>query len=196
MCLTIDENAKRKTAKKDIVVYKRIIPQEFNTIEDIKDGDIFNGTINGVTCNGRIHKTQNGVLYFCTNEVELNGLDSPEKYSYKNSWVLDIDVTSIIVNGVEMINKIIKLYCYITPYQNFRVLIGETYKSKLIELNDMGIINVAIHSFANLRDAINDGGGVCAKCIIPRGSKYYEGRFCGLKAYASDTLTYVELVYP
>ena len=46
----------------------------------------------------------------------------------------------------------------------------------------------------NYDDAKNDGPGVIAKCIIPKGAEYYEGYFCGRKAYASNKLKYTEIV--
>ena len=35
---------------------------------------------------------------------------------------------------------------------------------------------------------------IYAECIIPKGSKYYEGKFIDNDAYASDKLTYVKII--
>lgn len=73
------------------------------------------------------------------------------------------------------------------------VKMGETYESKLIK--EIGaFVNVGIHSFESLNSAKCDGKGKYVKCIIPKGSHYYEGDFNDFVSYASDKLTYVELV--
>ena len=55
---------------------------------------------------------------------------------------------------------------------------------------------MGLHSYASIRDTqysilVNE---VIAKCIIPKGASYYKGRFGGYTSYASDILTYVELI--
>lgn len=197
MCLELSKTAKRKTAKKDIVVYKKLNHSGINTSTEINDGDFFKGRIYNIACEGRIHKTAEGVLYFCTNNEEFDGSVSPEKFNYLYSWRMSNNVHSIIVNDVELINTISFQNGYVTPYQNSPVMIGKTYKSNLFKEDKFDFVNIGLHSFKNLEDAkvgLSMNYSVLVKCIIPKGSDYYEGIFNYKKSYASDTLTYVELI--
>lgn len=91
-----------------------------------------------------------------------------------------------------------------TAYQGAIVKIGETYTSELIVNIFKNTVNVGLHSFENISDAINLAQRWSTlhykviKCIIPKGSSYYEGMFISsinnAKAYASDTLKYIEVV--
>lgn len=90
----------------------------------------------------------------------------------------------------------------ITPYECFPVEIGQTYTSEFT-FNGFGDVEKGLHSYLYLGDAINYiktfGGGqticVIAKCLIPKGSRYYQGEFHNRKiSLASDTLTYLELI--
>ena len=187
MCLDLKSNkAKSKIAKEDIICYKRL--QYLSTIDmsTIKDGDEFTGVINNVECSGKI-SIESYKIYFCTNDPILNGEDSENKHGYINSWVFDFDVTSIIINNKEIIDLKIA-----TPYRNFLVEVGKTYDSELIKSNNY--IYEGLHSFKNLHDVKNDYSGIYAECIIPKGSKYYEGKFIDYDAYASDKLTYVKII--
>jgi len=91
-----------------------------------------------------------------------------------------------------------------TPYKDFNVEIGNTYTSLLLLESYhfvLYICDYGLHSYSKLEDAkdhtaIHDlfGKVVFAKCIIPKGAKYYKGTFNGSVNYASDELIYVELV--
>ena len=89
---------------------------------------------------------------------------------------------------------------YQTYYQLTDVVIGETYKSKVIVRPNGTTIGVGLHSYSNKKalfqfnyDLLSDPiRGV--KCIIPKGSTYYVGDFCGDRSYASDQLTYVKII--
>ena len=80
----------------------------------------------------------------------------------------------------------------VTPYRNFPIEIGKTYNSELIKSD--GFIQEGLHSFKNLDDAKSSYVQIYAECIIPKGSKYYEGKFADDDAYASDKLTYVKIL--
>jgi hypothetical protein len=189
MCLKVNENAKRQTAKEDIVCYKRL--RECKNIVDLSTsnyGDDFEGFIRGSICSGKISIVNNR-YYFCTNASNLDGNYCEDKLNFQYSWELDESVEKIIINGIELPKKDF----YITPYRNVNIEIGETYTSKL-EKPLFYEINIGIHSFCDLIDAKNDGGDVYAKCIIPKGSEYYEGTFCDCSSYASNTIKYLELI--
>lgn len=91
-----------------------------------------------------------------------------------------------------------KLYTY---YQKAKIIIGGTYKSKFT-INSLGEIERGLHSFTTLEIAekfISVRLLICkshiVKCIIPKGSKYYLGRFyVDNDSYASNRLKYVEIV--
>jgi len=91
---------------------------------------------------------------------------------------------------------------YRTTYQEFPVTIGETYSSMLITVEFCGwdFCSIGLHSFPELLSAKKDGAVACwencavAKCIIPKGSKYYVGTFGNEISYASDTIKYVKIV--
>ncbi len=123
-------------------------------------------------------------------QIKSHKLDkSPENFGYKYGWVLDRGVTSVIVNNDEKCKE-----CdYITPYRETGVEIGETYKSSLVK-NEDGEVDYGLHSFENLEDAKRDGGDTYVKCIIPKGSQYYIGKFGCSISYASDTLKYLEII--
>lgn len=91
----------------------------------------------------------------------------------------------------------------LTPYQGFRIEdIPEEVTSNLIR-NDNNHVNEGIHSFVELRDALLDSvdehnnfrDNVLVKCIIPKGSHYYEGLFFTMKAIASNKLKYLEVIF-
>lgn len=96
--------------------------------------------------------------------------------------------------------------CYQTLYRDADVMLGCTYKSELIKeysLDDHmptnAVVNIGIHSFGSLLDAMRDGRSVTNKyyiirCTIPKGSMYYKGSFFEATSYASDTLQYDELL--
>ena len=188
MCLTLKSNkTKSKIAKEDIICYKRL--EFLPTIIDksnIKDGDEFTGVINNMECSGKISIESNDI-YFCTNHPLLCGTDASNKHGYIHSWVLDNTVTSIIINNKEVIDLKI-----VTPYRKFPIEIGKTYDSELIKKDEY--IHEGLHSFKNLAGAKKYHTGIYAECIIPKGSKYYEGRFDIDDAYASDKLTYVKII--
>jgi hypothetical protein len=197
MCLKLkNESVKLQIAENDIVVYKFL---EAGKLNHEFHGKEFTGVIDGFTVNGKISIGR--TTFFCTNEFFINGFHIEDRFGYKYSWAIDKNVKSIKVNGVEVIRDGCILgndgvLTFLTPYQDVEIKIGETYKSKLIK-NDL-LIEEGIHSFESFKSANYfasfDKNRFVAKCIIPKGSKYYIGNFNGYDSYASDTLKYVEVL--
>lgn len=83
-----------------------------------------------------------------------------------------------------------------TPYQYESVEIGETYDSEL--KSSYFSVEEGLHSFKTLKDCTNYKSFwrtcIIVKCIIPKGSRYYKGKFMGFKGYASNKIQYVEEV--
>ena len=86
-----------------------------------------------------------------------------------------------------------------TPFQEFSIKIGETYHSELKRTKFLSNeVDLGIHSLSNYesaKDAIMYYH-IIVKCIIPKGSKYYEGTWTNekYKSYASNCLKYVEII--
>ena len=188
MCLNLKSNKiKSEIAKEDIMCYKRL--EFLPTIIDksnIKDGDEFTGVIKELECSGKI-SIESDKIFFCTNRSKLNGEDSKNKHGYINSWIFDSTVTSIIINNKKVVDLKI-----VTPYREFPIEIGKTYDSELIKKDEY--VHEGLHSYKNLDHAKNYYVKFYAECIIPKGSKYYEGKFVDNDAYASDKLTYVKII--
>lgn len=193
MCLRVGFFSIKRTAKKDMIVYKTIIRKVTKTINEINDGDKFSGEICNIECSGKISKTKEGKLYLCTNITKLNGSYCSERHSYLYSWHLDDGVTSIIVNNVEMIGLTTEINMYITPYKFQPITIGETYHSELIKENRD--VNIGLHSVKDFSNSFIDDENVSVKCIIPKGSKYYKGKWGSLDSYASTSLKYIDIIY-
>ena len=120
-------------------------------------------------------------------------MDAADTFKHAYSWALDSYVTKIKINKKLLPTK------FITPYRHVIIEIGKTYESALEIYNDA--IHEGIHSFARLNDLkeflhdVTENQAISiAKCIIPKGSKYFIGTFEGEDCYASDKLTYLELI--
>lgn len=94
-----------------------------------------------------------------------------------------------------------KIYDYVTPFFYSHIKIGETYNSILEVRNKYNPlyrteIHSGLHSYADFHTPMSKkwGYSVIIKCIIPKGSKYYVGKFDGDKGYASDSLKYVKIL--
>jgi hypothetical protein len=204
MCLELkSESVKPQIVENDIVVYKFLKVIKLNPEFHGKE---FTGVIDGFTVKGKI--SIGGDVFFCTDEIHLNGFKGDDKLGYKYSWAIDENVKSIKVDGVEIIKDgcildNAKFLTFLTPYQNVEIKIGETYKSELIKYGLS--IEEGIHSFKSLEAAIYyaslEEKRIVAKCIIPKGSEYYVGEYSvgiygyySYISYASDTLKYVEIL--
>lgn len=122
--------------------------------------------------------------------VADNKVTSPKQIGSMFSIIyLDTNVTSVIVDGKECLNKEV----WITPYRGMIVEKNIVYKSDL-ELHtspyDTSIMAVhkGLHSYIKVDMPYNSE--ILFECTIPKGSKYYVGKFCGTGAYASDHLIY------
>ena len=193
MCLRLkSEKTRVKTIKKDIVVYKALnVNTKINPERsfEVKHGDSFKGIIKGIECEGKISINKGGNIFFCTDNPNLDRCFTNDMIGYKHSWVMSEAVTEIIVNG-KVIN-IGRVIGYETPYQYMKVEMGETYTSDLINLGKR--VEIGLHSFKTMKYA-KSVSSIVAKCIIPKGSQYYEGMFGSYASYASDCLTYVEII--
>lgn len=187
MCL--ENISEKRVAEEDIVCYKYLkveLQPKLNFVP--KSGTAFEGRINRIDCTGKITR-ENGRIYFCTNENNIDGEDCENKWGYKYSWKLDEYVTLITINGKILIDH--EEDQFVTPYQNAIVEMGKTYRSE-IEVNERNQIEQALHSYAEIPE--DEECPYIAKCIIPKGAIYYIGDFEGTPAYASDKLMYVEII--
>ena len=74
---------------------------------------------------------------------------------------------------------------YYTPYQNMKVKVGKQYRTKLGKMIcystfDFAVVNEGFHSFKFEEDAhtiCKSENQVVCKCVIPKGSEYYEGTY-------------------
>lgn len=105
-----------------------------------------------------------------------------------------------------------KTKAMLTSYRKFPVEIGSSYSSKFkihkydatLDLHDE--ISVGLHSFRTLKACREDGNlekrwktndeteMVICRCVIPKGSEYYVGKFCYEVCYASNQITYLEII--
>lgn len=87
-----------------------------------------------------------------------------------------------------------------TPYRHTLITIGSTYESKLRVENrffNNSRVEDGLHSLANKFDVshcFRGNQGIIVKCIIPAGSWYFEGYFDRYLSYASNKITYVEII--
>lgn len=92
----------------------------------------------------------------------------------------------------------------VTTYRNFPIVMGRVYESDIrifhSDSDSCYEINIALHSFKEIRNCVSDCRSeeyapnvlrsYIVECIIPKGSKYYKGTFCGWEGYASNKLKY------
>lgn len=86
-----------------------------------------------------------------------------------------------------------------TPYRDYVITVGSVYSS-IFSFDEDGDVERGLHSFKSLKTAIRESFGyyafprVVCKCTIPKGSKYYQGKFENSVSFASDTLVYNEIL--
>ena len=198
MCLRKLTTKTPLIAKKNITVYK-ILKENYFIIPELKNllkiGDKCKAIINGIDVNGKIFKNEN-FIFICHNNSNVDGNTlTTGRLNYKYSFIVRPLVTSLIINNKEFINIF-----YHTPYQNSIIEIGKEYTSELsltkYYKSDSEIITKGLHSFVqkpNIRK-----GEYLAKCIIPKGSEYYEGCFesgsNSLDSIASNKLKYIKIL--
>lgn len=117
-----------------------------------------------------------------------------------------------------------KLDLLAAPYQNFNYKLGETYNTDISvshncctyglsffryifynffnDLLDVKGVYRGFHSYVNLKNAINERNAdvdykrlVICECIIPKGSKYYKGKYLHHDGYASDSIKINKIIY-
>lgn len=84
-----------------------------------------------------------------------------------------------------------------TPFMDKTVELGKTYESKLkteFQYPLKRVCKIGLHSFKYKSMRLECWGDLICKCIIPKGSSYYIGKFWGDESYASDKLTYIEIL--
>lgn len=191
MCLDLNSNTQLQIAEEDIICYKTIFSNgvSITTPHAELHGKEFQGVIAGIKTNGAISAEPGRPLYFYTNDPRLCGSwDNDTFNQYEYAYVRDESLTSLIVDGVEITKK-----GYVTPYRYFPVEIGKTYHSELIREDNE--VNIGLHSYKFMEDArLDTEGYIIVKCIIPKGSEYYEGVFWDEISYASNCLQYVEII--
>lgn len=92
---------------------------------------------------------------------------------------------------------------YKSPYQKADMpKIGEL-ATTLLEKPGSYLIEKGFHSFVSILDASNEAflttyiykhKSYVFKCTIPRGAKYYEGRYDSLPAYCSESIVIEEIL--
>lgn len=202
MCLDIDKSTRRLIAKEDITVYKFLTLTNLNKhlFGEIKDKAKFKAVINGHDVEGEISMKDNDICQFhlLHNNYACDGSIPFNMRGYKCGWYFDKQVDSLIINDKELITNNFddKLFC--TPYQNAIVEIGKTYESKLKrEISSTYYsVEIGLHSFENIRDArfYISSYKRLVKCVIPKGSAYYVGKYSGTTSYASTKLKYIEII--
>lgn len=196
MCLNIKHNSRRMTAKRDITVWKYVF---VNFVFDLPHGFSapFRGVIKGIECSGTVVFCD-GKMYFCTDCPDLNGKSIEDKKGHKYSWIYDENVSTrkTTIGGRPLI-EFSTVASYVTPYMAEKVNPGKTYDSDLVVEPNRLSIEVGLHAYARKKDVVSRLERLCigmlAKCVIPKGSKYYVGKFLYNKSYASDRLRYVSI---
>jgi len=128
----------------------------------------------------------------------------------------------------KMVTKNYKDTYFKTPYRDVPVALGTTYYSELVinanwdkVTSSIAIVDIGLHSFANLKDAIRLANyrnawykqhgffntiTAIVTCVIPIGSNYVKGAFMApatmtnkrglyITSYASDTIKYKDVIY-
>ena len=190
MCL---RNASElKTAKKDFVVFK--VLKVICTPKQPEDewvkyhGKSFTGVIAGITCEGKIYADGENV-WFCTDDWNLDGSNSPDRLGYDYSYIMDSTIISIKVDDEELM----EISRYQTPYRQSDIIPSSTVQSALV-MTTYNRIGEGIHAYMSREGAEHDAGGkldmIIVECTIPKGAEYYEGEFNHVASIAADTLIY------
>lgn len=87
---------------------------------------------------------------------------------------------------------------YKTPYRKSVIKIGGCYSGRLRK-EPNSTINFGFHSFMDKESAIDIAYYISksteiVRCVIPKGSWYYEGLFGNYKCYASNKINYLEVI--
>lgn len=185
MCLHNLKTEKPQIADKDIVVYKRL-KKSYEACPEY-DGKVFVAKISGRRVKGHI-SIQDDQMFLC--QDELWGTSCKDKKGHDYSWILDQDVTNLKIGDKKAKDG------FITPYQFTPIKLGETYTSSLKRVGRYSFyIEKGLHSYLEVPSKEEmEKDEVLVQCIIPKGSKYYEGYFGSNPSIASDTLKYVKII--
>jgi hypothetical protein len=120
-----------------------------------------------------------------------------QKESKREKADEDIVVYKVLLRYADDRGNILK-----TLYKKVKVELGKTYKSRLFKEKFINIhhINYGLHTFIEQPGLTKFNYNITpyvAKCIIPKGSFYYKGRFHDENfddSYASNKLTYIEII--
>lgn len=183
MCLTVTDSTKH-TAADNIIVYKPVIKTSLVDVSDVTHGTPFKGVIYGIPCEGKI-AIEGDTIFYCTNEIELDGAIADDRLGYSYSWRQDKKVQRIEVNGVQIFKP-----GYLTPYRDYVVTLNVVCNSKL--RFDGKSVYEGFHSYKRYTEAANSVYSVCVlKCVIPKGAEYYKGTFDGAESYASSQIIFL-----
>lgn len=201
MCLKLNKwFSFKRTARRNITVYKKLVKEA--TISKDKILPEYHGkdciaTINNTEIEGKfvIDKGSYHNHYFiCHNNDKYNGTVCKNKLGYKYSWNVDGSVISLKIEDIELIHNE-----YRTEIMSRPVEIGNTYISEVVKVKDY--IEEGLHSFVNLKDARKrcHSNNIIVECTIPKGSKYYVGKYWlsydeSCKSIASTQLRYNKIV--
>lgn len=177
MCLTVNY-FKSHVARKDIVCYKNVLLCPHVT-EEYLGKDVV------ISFFGRSDKVVAKVDNVSYNVARLHVIG--EHTMYNNSYYID----RIWCDGVEIEKK------FFTPFRYHQIEIGTTYESELDYRSARGSVEMGLHSYKSKGPAksnVNKSNVFTVKCVIPKGSTYYTGHFGHHRSYASNKLTYVELL--
>jgi hypothetical protein len=187
MCL--ERISEKMVADRDITVYKRLVMKP--VINPKLNNKPFSCKISNVLVEGKL-SVEREQLFFCTNDIRFSGEEADDKKGFKYSWVLDhqVDLKTLRVEGKKM--KTVSEEFLATPYQGTPITLGKEYESEISFITENGrdAIMKALHSFKSQRNARGDGSGFVVKCIIPKGTEYWEGWFYGIPSIASRKLIY------
>jgi hypothetical protein len=185
MCL--EKISEKRIAEEDITVYKFLSMSKTLKGPYVVSGNDCVAIISGQKVVGKISIDESGAIFICHNYEDFDGSTADNLLGFRYSWMIDKDVTSVEVNHVELISKSLT-----TPFRYSPVEIGKTYESELEVCGDT--IEKGLHSFKKVVRPYYKDNAIFVKCIIPKGSKYYEGLFNDRISYASNKLTYLEII--
>jgi hypothetical protein len=187
MCL--ERISEKKVADRDITVYKRLVMKE--AVDPKLNDKPFSCKISDVLVEGKL-SVEEGLLFFCTNDINFSGREANDKKGFMYSWELDseVDLKTLEVEGKK--TNIIIEELLATPYQGTLITLGKEYESEITftTRNGCDVITKAIHSFKSKKSARDDGGGFVVECIIPKGTEYWEGWYLDVPSIASRKLVY------
>lgn len=92
---------------------------------------------------------------------------------------------------------------FLTPYQFSVVHLGNTYESRL-RRDILFQVDYGLHSFVNYDECLDEAGSfwnfraseclAIVKCVIPKGSRFYIGKYGSTDSIASDKLIYEKIM--